>query len=76
VWVQADQLEAEHRNLARVGQPGGPRTIEDHREWMAEEEPFLTGQRPWDHADMLVAGTPEIPFDRATKLVVAPPLSR
>jgi hypothetical protein len=45
-WVQADQLEAGHRNLARVGQPGGPRTIEDHREWMAEEEPFLTGQRP------------------------------
>ena len=76
VWVQADQLEAEHRNLARVGQPGGPRTIGDHREWMAEEEPFLTGQRPWDHADMLVAGTPEIPFDRATELVVAPPLSR
>jgi hypothetical protein len=43
---------------------------------MAEEEPFLTGQRPWDHADMLVAGIPEIPFDRATELVVAPPLSR
>ena len=33
-------------------------------------------QRPWNHADMLVAGTPEIPFARATELVVAPPLSR
>jgi hypothetical protein len=76
VWVQADQLEAERRSLARVGQPGGARTIGDHREWMGEEEPFLIGQRPWDHADVLVAGTPEIPFDPATELVVAPPLSR
>ena len=39
VWVQADQLEAERRSLARVGQPGGARTIGDYREWMAEEEP-------------------------------------
>jgi hypothetical protein len=76
VWVQADQHEAEHRSLARVGQPGGPRTVRDHREWMAEEEPFLTSQRPWDHADMLVAGTPQIRFDPASELVVAPPLGR
>jgi hypothetical protein len=76
VWVQAGQREAERRSLARVGQPGGARTIGDHRGWMAEEEPFLAGQRPWDDADMLVAGTPEIPFDRTSGLVVAPPLSR
>lgn len=76
VWVQADQQEAEGRSLARVGQPGGARTVRDHREWMAEEEPFLAGERPWDRADMLVAGTPQIPFDRATELVVAPPLGR
>jgi hypothetical protein len=31
VWVQADQQEAERRSLARVGQPGGARTVEDHR---------------------------------------------
>jgi len=76
LWVQADEREAERRSRARVGQPGGPRTVGDHREWMAEEEPFLAGERPWERADMLVAGTPEIPFDRATELVVAPPLSR
>jgi hypothetical protein len=76
VWVQADQQEAERRSLARVGQPGGPRTVRDYREWMAEEEPFLAGERPWNRADMLVAGTPQIPFDRATEVVVAPPLSR
>ena len=76
VWVQADQQEAERRSLARVGQPGGARTVEDHREWKAEEEPFLAGQRTWERADMLVAGTPEIPFDPAAEVVVAPPLTR
>jgi hypothetical protein len=76
VWVQADQQEAERRSLARVGQPGGARTIGDHREWMAEEEPFLAGQRTWERADMLVAGTPQVPFDPASEVVVAPPLTR
>lgn len=76
VWVQADQQEAERRSLARVGQPGGARTVRDHREWMTEEEPFLASERPWDRADLLVAGTPQIPFDRAAELVVAPPLGR
>jgi hypothetical protein len=76
VWVQADQQEAERRSLARVGQPGGARTVRDHREWMAEEEPFLAGEQPWDRADLLTASTPQIPFDRATELVVASPLGR
>ena len=76
VWVQADQQEAERRSLARIGQPGGARTVADHREWMAEEDPFLAGQRPWERADLLVAGTPQIPFDRTSELVVAPPLTR
>ncbi len=72
VWVQADQHEAERRSVARVGQPGGPPTVGHHREWMAEEEPFLAGQRTWERADMLVAGTPQIPFD-PSEVVVAPP---
>lgn len=76
VWVQADQQEAERRSLERVGQPGGPRAIGDYREWMAEEEPFLAGQRTWQRADLLVAGTPQIPFDSASQVVVARPLSQ
>src|SRR5437899_1297697 len=31
-----------------VGQPGGPPTVRDLREWMAGEERFLAGPRPWD----------------------------
>ena len=71
IWVQSDQAEAERRSLARVGQTGGPRTVQDLREWMAEEEPFLAEQRPWERADLVVAGTPQIPFDPLTELVVA-----
>ena len=73
IWVQSDQLEAQRRSLARVGQPGGPRTVRDLHEWMAEEEPFLADQRPWERADLVVAGTPQISFDPVTQLVVAPP---
>jgi hypothetical protein len=76
VWVQADRQEAEQRSLARLGQPGGPRTVGDYRDWMAEEEPFLAHQRPWERADMLVAGTPHISFDPVEEIVVAPPLAQ
>jgi hypothetical protein len=76
VWVQSDQREAQRRSLARVGQPGGPRTARDLREWMAEEEPFLADQKPWERADLVAAGTPEIPFDPLTELVVAQPSPR
>jgi len=38
---------------------------------MAEEMPFLAGQRPWEHASLIVCGTPEISFDPATELVLS-----
>ena len=75
MWVQPDQREAGRRSLARLGQPGGPRTVRDLREWMAEEEPFLADQKPWERADLIVAGTPQISFDPVTELVVAQPPS-
>jgi hypothetical protein len=76
IWVQSDERETERRNLARVGQPNGLPTEQDHREWMAEEIPFQSGQRPWERADLIICGTPQIPFDPATELVVAPPIAR
>lgn len=76
IWVQADERETERRSLARVGQPGGPQTARHLRDWMAEEIPFLAGQRPWDHAALIVCGTPRIPCDPATETVTAPPPRR
>jgi hypothetical protein len=76
VWVQADEREAERRSLARVGRPGESPTVQHLRDWMAEEVPFLAEQRPWERADLVVSGTPEIHglsthFDPAGELVVA-----
>jgi hypothetical protein len=77
VWVQSDERETELRNIARVGQPGGSQTVWHHREWMAEEIPFIAGQRPWERADLVVAGTPEIFCDPRTDIVIAlPPVRR
>jgi len=76
IWVQSDERVMERRNLARVGQPDGMPSEREHREWMAEEIPFQARQRPWERADLFVCGTPQIPFDPATELVVAPPQTR
>ena len=76
VWVQSDERETGRRTLARVGQPGGPSTVQHARDWMAEEVPFLAGQRPWERADLVVCGTPETPVDPVTELAVAPPPGR
>jgi hypothetical protein len=62
IWVQADERETERRNLARVGQPGGSPTVRHLREWMAEEMPFLASQQPWESADLIACGTPQIPL--------------
>jgi hypothetical protein len=40
---------------------------------MAEEIPFNTAQRTWERADIIVCGTPEIPHDPSTEIVIAPP---
>jgi hypothetical protein len=72
IWVQSDERETERRNLARVGQPDKLPTEQDHREWMAEENPFQASQRPWERADPILCGTPQFPFDRANELVIAP----
>jgi hypothetical protein len=75
IWVQSDVREAERRMLTRIGKPDEAETIWHHREWMAEEIPFNAAQRTWERADIIVCGTPEIPFDPVTEIVVAPPLN-
>lgn len=66
VWVQSDSAEAERRGLARdtaSGVNGGvERTIAFWREWMVEELRFLAADRPWERADLVVAGTATVPL--------------
>jgi hypothetical protein len=73
IWVQSDEREAERRVLTRIGKPNEAPTMQHHREWMAEEIPFNAAQRTWERADVIVCGTPEIPHDAGTDIVVAWP---
>jgi hypothetical protein len=81
IWVQSDEREAERRRLARdrnpdaadlANRPLGGAPL-DHAGWMAEEIPFNAAQRTWERADVIVCGTPQIPCDPGTEIVVAPP---
>jgi hypothetical protein len=79
IWVQSDEREARLRALARAGYTDpldranraadGSPTDEDG--WMAEEIPFNTAQRTWERAGLIVCGTPQIPCDPATEIVLA-----
>jgi hypothetical protein len=83
IWVQGDEREAARRaavrddhmdaiDLANMPADGSP---PDHEGWLAEEILFNTDQRTWERAGIIVNGTPEIPCDPRTQVVIAPPLS-
>ena len=81
IWVQSDERESVRRRLRRDTHPsaldlanlpsdGSP---PDHDGWMAEEILFNASQRTWERADIIVCGTPEIPYNPVTEVVLAPP---
>jgi hypothetical protein len=79
IWVQADEREAARRSAARVADPPAAdlanKAVDgsrfDEEGWMAEEIPFNAAQRTWERADIIVCGTPEIPYDPSTEIVIA-----
>jgi hypothetical protein len=81
IWVQADEREAARRSAARLANPpaadmanqAADGTPFDEAGWMAEEIPFNADQRTWERADLIVCGTPEIPHDPSTEIVIAAP---
>ncbi|MGA4506672.1 uridine kinase family protein [Propionibacteriaceae bacterium G1746] len=64
IWVQSDEDEARRRGIERDLATGvnGDReqAIAFWDEWMAHEVGFLAADRPWQRADLVVAGTPAI----------------
>ena len=52
VWVQSDRVVARERGIARDGGD-----VAGWDEWQSEELPFLERDRPWERADVIVAGT-------------------
>jgi hypothetical protein len=71
IWVQSDLNEADRRGIVRDG--GSQQARDFWYEWAAAEIPFLADQRPWERADLVVAGTPPVPHG-AHEVVVAPAL--
>jgi energy-coupling factor transporter ATP-binding protein EcfA2 len=69
VWVQSDTAKAKTRGLVRDG--GSAEAEAFWTEWMAEELPFFAQDRPWERADMVVSGMPELDHDPASQLVVS-----
>ena len=61
VWVQTDRAVAWRRGLARDG--GSAEQEAFWHEWEAEERPFLAAERPWERADVVVDGAPDLPHD-------------
>ena len=66
VWVQSDAEEARTRGIAR---DGGDVAFWD--EWDAEELPFIAEHRPWERADVIIAGSPVLDHDPDHEVLVA-----
>ena len=45
--------------------------MEQTRDWMIEELPFLAADRPWERATIIVAGTSDITHDPVGEVVIA-----
>jgi hypothetical protein len=58
VWVQSDFDEARQRGIEREG--GTQHAIDFWDEWDLEELPFLKDDRPWERANLVVCGTPDL----------------
>jgi hypothetical protein len=71
IWVQSDFDEANRRGIARQG--GSESETDFWWEWDREEQPFLANDRPWERADLVVCGTPnlvDVDFDPQDEVLV------
>ncbi len=56
VWVHTPHEAVCEREAQRIAE--GHTSAELSREWLAGEAGFLDADRPWDRADLVIAGTP------------------
>jgi hypothetical protein len=61
LWVQTDRATIDRRNEGRGADNG----------WLAEELPWVAARRPWEHADLIVDGTPMFVYNPSIELVVS-----
>lgn len=77
-WIQSDYGEAERRGLARDVESGENGDAEESaafwHEWQRHENGFYETDRPWERADLVIAGTATIPLEPG-QVAVAPPVA-
>jgi len=61
LWVETDEPTRLERDLPRLA--AGEMSMPDYQSWMAEENAYVTRERPWEHADLIVNGGDSIDHD-------------
>ncbi|MBV9602900.1 MAG: hypothetical protein JOZ87_39450 [Chloroflexi bacterium] len=61
LWVQTARATIDRRNAGRGADNG----------WLAEELPWVAARRPWEHADLIVDGTPMRVYNPSIELVTS-----
>ena len=69
LWVETDEPTRLGRDLPRLA--AGEMSMPDYYSWMAEENAYVTRERPWEQADLIVNGGDSIAHDPAAEVVVA-----
>lgn len=79
VWVQSDYEQAWRAGIARDVAQGSDGDLEQAtafwHQWQGEELPFIDEHRPWESADVVVAGV-GLPAAGEDHVLIAPPPSR
>jgi hypothetical protein len=74
IWVETDEPTRLGRDLPRLD--AGEMSLPDYYSWMAEENAYVTRERPWEQADLIVNGGDSIPHDPDAEVALARPTSR
>jgi len=68
IWVETDEPTRLARDVPRLA--SGEMSMRDYDSWMAEENAYVTRDRPWEQADLLVNGGDSIPHDLHGEVVL------
>ena len=72
----AVQLADRGSALALVDRDGEtPEQLRHIEEWLREEHPFLLREQPWEHATVVLAGSPVVDDAPPGYVVIAPPVA-
>ena len=69
LWVETDEPTRLGRDLPRLA--AGEMSMPDYYSWMAEENAYVTRERPWEQADLIVNGGDAIPHNPETDVILA-----